>query len=64
MSIIKKYTWAGLKGQTLVTILEAQGDLKVLFFPSPPLDRGKGGDTPHPAKGLPPLGSLLCSTFK
>src|SRR5260221_9630005 len=32
--------------------------------PPHPWKRGKGGDTPHPAKGLPPLGTLLCSTFK
>src|SRR5260221_5142769 len=32
--------------------------------PPHPWKRGKGGNTPHPAKGRQPLGTLLCSTFK
>ena len=37
------------------------GGFKSPLLPHPtPGKGGKGGDTPHPAKGLQPLGSLLC----
>jgi hypothetical protein len=35
------------------------------YLPLPTLGKeGKCGDTPHPVKGLPPLETLLRSTFK
>jgi hypothetical protein len=41
-----------------------QGLSKTLLFPSPPREKGIGGDTPLPAKGLPPFGTLLDSLSK
>src|SRR2546430_3726881 len=35
------------------------GAVAGFFFPRPPKKRGEGGDPPHPAKGLPPLGTPL-----
>jgi indolepyruvate ferredoxin oxidoreductase alpha subunit len=38
----------------------SQGFSNAPIFPSQPHEKGAGcGDTPHPAKGLPPLGTLL-----
>ncbi|HEY6287477.1 MAG TPA: indolepyruvate ferredoxin oxidoreductase subunit alpha [Ktedonobacteraceae bacterium] len=42
-----------------------QGFSKTPIFPTPPKEKeGVCGDTPHPAKGRPPLGTLLYSTFE
>ena len=48
------------------------GLFKSRLLPLPTPEKGEkvgngsppGFLAPHPAKGLPPLGSLLCSTFK
>src|SRR5260221_8851925 len=51
--------------QTAWRTQQGSGRFKSPLLPYPtPGKKGKGGDTPHPAKGRPPLGSLLCSTFK